>query len=248
MVPVDKQWVNRARVGAGGGEPSDVSRSCYEFALVLSNLHEVEAQAGGRGSGARADQDVEGLWRKRVEAAEDIVNAAAPTIHSVILKVAMTRFLLSESALLVGLTAQCLEECDRALSPDDGCEQNLVEQEPELWRLRKDVQEKVAELEHAVRDQIDNSEDEGGVNDASPEAIAFAWNQLHDSVRTVTRYETRTAAGLRAKGQLFRNLLPLLDAMGGVAALRASYFRDFEHLAYRRLHGENSRAPRRLIG
>ena len=140
MAPVDKQWVNRARVGAGGGEPSDVSRSCYEFALVLSNLHDVETQARERGSGVHADQDVDGLWRKRVEAAEDIVNAAAPTIHSVILKVAMTRFLLSESALSVGLTAQCLEECDRALLPDHSCEQNLEEQEPELWRLCKDVQ------------------------------------------------------------------------------------------------------------
>src|SRR5271166_4923480 len=107
MLRVDEQWVDRTRVGAGGGEPSDVSRSCYEFALVLSNLHDVEAQARGRGGGAHADQDVDGLWRKRVEAAEDIVNAGAPTIQGVILKVAMTRLLLSESAL-VGLTAQCL--------------------------------------------------------------------------------------------------------------------------------------------
>ena len=181
-----------------------------------------------------------------MEAAEDIVNAAAPTIQGVILKVAITKFLLSESALLVGLTAQCLEECDRALSQDDGCEQNL--EEPELWRLCKDVQEKMVELEEAVRDQIDRSEDEGEVNDASPDALAFAWTQLHDCVWTVTRYETGTAAGLRAKGQLFRNLLPLLDAMGGVAALQASYFRDFEHLAYRRLQGKASRAPRRLVG
>jgi len=248
MLRVDEQWVDRTRVGAGGGEPSDVSRSCYEFALVLSNLHDVEAQARGRGGGAHADQDVDGLWRKRVETAEDIVNAGAPTIQGVILKVAMTRFLLSESALLVGLTAQCLEECDRALSQDDGCEQSLEEQEPELWRLCKDVQEKIVELEEAVHDQIDRSEDEGEVNDASPEALAFAWTQLHHSVWTVTGYETGTAAGLRAKGQLFRNLLPFLDAMGGVAALQESYFRDFEHLAYRRLHGKDSRAPRRLVG
>ena len=80
MLRVDEQWVDRTRVGGGGGEPSDVSRSCYEFALVLSNLHDVEAQARGPGGGAHADQDIGGLWRKRVEAAEDIVNAAAPTI------------------------------------------------------------------------------------------------------------------------------------------------------------------------
>ena len=42
--------------------------------------------------------------------------------------------------------------------------------------------------------------------------------------------------------------MPFLDAMGGVAALQESYFRDFEHLAYRRLHGKDSRAPRRLVG
>ena len=35
MLRVDEQWVDRTRVGAGGGQPSDVSRSCYEFALVF---------------------------------------------------------------------------------------------------------------------------------------------------------------------------------------------------------------------
>src|SRR5271166_6709361 len=133
MLRVDEQWVDRTRVGAGGGEPSDVSRSCYVFALVLSNLYDVEAQARARGGGAHADQDVDGLWRKRVEAAVDIVNAGAPTIQGVILKVAMTRFLLSESALLVGLTAQCLEECDRALSQDDRAEASPVQASSGCW-------------------------------------------------------------------------------------------------------------------
>jgi hypothetical protein len=88
-----------------------VWRSCYEYAVVTSRLKRVEAE-GHSGQ----DEDVEALWRKRAELAKGIVDAAAPTIQDVLMKVAMTASLLSEGELSVGLTPQCLEECDRALA------------------------------------------------------------------------------------------------------------------------------------
>ena len=83
---------------------------------------------------------------------KEIVDAAAPTIQDVLMKVAMTASLLSEGELWVGLTPQCLEECDRALAQEGHGEQCLKALEPELWALCQRVQEQTAALE--IRDGI----------------------------------------------------------------------------------------------
>ncbi len=62
---------------------SAVWRSCYEHAAVTSRLKRAEAAGGPSGQ----DEDVEALWRKRAELAKEIVDAAAPTIQDVLLKV-----------------------------------------------------------------------------------------------------------------------------------------------------------------
>src|SRR5271166_6239559 len=108
-----------------------VWRSCYEYAVVASRLKRVEAAEGH----SDQDEDIEALWRKRAELAKGIVDAAAPTIHDVLMKLAMTASLLSEGELWVGLTPQCLEECDRALAQEGHGEQCLKALEPELWAL-----------------------------------------------------------------------------------------------------------------
>ena len=79
-----------------------VSRSCYEYTVVASHLK--RAEAAKRYSDQ--DEDTEALWRKRAELAKGIVNAAAPTIQDLLLKVAMTTSLLSEGEVGVGLTPQ----------------------------------------------------------------------------------------------------------------------------------------------
>lgn len=132
-----------------------VWHSCYEYAVVTSRLKRVEAE-GNSGQ----DEDIEALWRKRAELAKGIVDAAAPTIQDVLMKVAMTASLLSEGELWVGLTPQCLEECDRALAQEGHGEQCLKALEPELWALCQRVQEQTAALE-ARWDCVDESEEAG---------------------------------------------------------------------------------------
>ena len=221
-----------------------VWRSCYEYAVVASHLKRVEATEGH----SDQDEDIEALWRKRAELAKGIVDAAAPTIQDVLLKLAMTASLLSEGELRVGLTPQCLEECDRALAQEGDGEQCLKALEPKLWALCQRVQEQTAALE-ARWDCVEQSEEVGGSNDPSDGfSLATAWDELRGSVWSVARYETMTAVGLRAKGKMFSDLLAFFSAMDGLFALQDSYLRDFDHLAYRRLYGKDSPMPRRSVG
>ena len=221
-----------------------VWRSCHEYAVVTSRLKRVEAAEGHSGQ----DEDIEALWRKRAELAKGIVDAAAPTIQDVLMKVAMTASLLSEGELWVGLTPQCLEECDRALAREGDAEQCLKALEPKLWALCQRVQEQTAALE-ARWDRVDESEEAGESNDPCDDlSLATAWDELHESVWSVARYETMTAVGLRAKGKMFSELLAFFSAMDGLLALQDSYLRDFDHLAYRHLFGKDSPMPRRSVG
>ena len=221
-----------------------VWRSCYEYAVVTSCLKRVEATESYPGQ----DEDIEALWRKRGELAKAIVDADAPTIQDLLLKVAMTASLLSEGELWVGLTPQCLEECDRALAQEGDGEQCLKALEPKLWALCQRVQEQTAALE-ARWDCVEQSEEAGGSNDPCDGfSLATAWDELHGSVWSVARYETMTAVGLRAKGKMFSDLLAFFSAMDGLFALQDSYLRDFDHLAHRRLYGKDSPMPRRSVG
>ena len=221
-----------------------VWRSCYEFSAVASQLKRAEAT---KGNSKQVDHIV-ALWRKRSELAKRIVEAAASKIEDVVLKVLMTTFLLLEGDLRVGLTLQFLEECDRALAEEGNGEQCLKALEPELWALCERVEHEAAALE-ARWDCVEQSVEVGGPNDARAGfSLARAWNELNESIWSVAHYETMTPAGLRAKGTMFTDLLALVGAMDGLSALQDSYLRDFDHLAYRRLHGKDSRMPRRSVG
>ena len=186
------------------------------------------ASLAGRGVGGPlgSGEDIEALWRRRAELAKGIVDAAAPTIQDVLMKVGMTASLLSEGELWVGLTPQCLEECDRALAREGDAERCLKALEPKLWALCQRVQEQTAALE-ARWDCVDESEEAGGSNDPGDDlSLATAWGELHKSVWSVARYETMTAVGLRAKGKMFSELLAFFSAMDGLFALQDLYLRD----------------------
>ena len=221
-----------------------VWRSYYEYAVVTSRLKRVEATE----SDPDQDENIETLWRKRAELAKGIVDAAAPTIQELLLKVAMTASLLSEGEVGVVLTPQCMEECDRALAQDGDGEQCLRALEPELWALCQRVQEQTAAIE-AQWDRVEQSEEAGRLDDlCGGFSLARGWAELHESVWSVARYETMTTVGLRAKGKIFSDLLNFFSAMDCLFALQDSYLRDFDHLAYRRLYGKNSPMPRRSVG
>ena len=221
-----------------------VWRSYYEYAVVTSHLKRVEATE----SDPDQDENIETLWRKRAELAKGIVDAAAPTIHELLLKVAMTASLLSEGEVGVVLTPQCMEECDRALAQDGDGEQCLRALEPELWALCQRVQEQTAAIE-ARWDCVEQSEEAGRLDDLCDGfSLARGWAELHESVWSVARYETMTTVGLREKGKIFSDLLDFFSATDCLFALQDSYLRDFDHLAYRRLYGRDSPMPRRSVG
>ena len=221
-----------------------VWRICYEFSAAASQLKRAEATKGD----SKQVDDIVALWRKRSELAKRIVEAPAPKIEDVVLKVAMIASLLLEGDLRVGLTPQSLEECDHALAQKGAGEECLKALESELWALCERVEHQTAALE-ARWDGVDESEEVGGRNDARAGfSLASAWNELNESIWSVARYETMTPVGLRAKGTMFRDLLALVGAMDGLSALQDSYLRDFDHLAYRHLYGKNSPMPRRSIG
>ena len=100
-------------------------RNCYEYVVVTSRLKQIVAVQG------HSDQndDIDALWRKRGELAKGIVEAAAPTIHDLLLKTAMSTSFLSEDEVGVVLTLQYLEECDRALAQKGDGESNVSK----LW-------------------------------------------------------------------------------------------------------------------
>ena len=75
-----------------------VWRSCYEYVVVTWRLKHIEAVQGH----SHQTDDIDALWRKRAELAKSIVDAAAPTIQELLLKVAMTASLLSEGEVGVG--------------------------------------------------------------------------------------------------------------------------------------------------
>ena len=221
-----------------------VWRSCYEYVVVTWRLKHVEAVQGH----SHQNDDIVALWRKRAELAKRIVDAAAPTIQELLLKVAMTASLLSEGEVGVVLTPQYMEECARALAQDGDGEQCLRALEPELWALCQRVQEQTAAIE-ARWDCVEQSEEAGRSDDLHDGfSLAMAWAELHESVWSVARYETMTTVGLRAKGKIFSDLLDFFSAMDCLFALQDSYLRDFDHLAYRRLHGKDSPMPRRSVG
>lgn len=218
--------------------------SCYEYVVVTLRLKHFEGLQGN------SDQngDMDALWRKRGELAQEIVDADALTIQDLLLKVSMTASLLSKGEVGVVLTPQCMEECDRALTQDGDGEQCLKTLEPELWALCERVHKQTAAIK-ARWDCAEQSEEGGRLDDPRDGfSLATGWAELHESVWSVARYETMTTVGLKAKGKIFSVLLDFFSAMECFLALQESYLRDFGHLVYRRLNARDLATPRRSVG
>ncbi len=222
MLQVGKSTLEQSSSQAplGVEEPSAVWRGLYEYTALMAQIERIEAEA----EAILGENDIEilvELSRKKAELAEEIVDAAAPTIQEVILKVTMTSALLSDGDLQVGLTSQCLNDCDRVLAVEGDEEQCLKTLEPELWQACSQVRELITQ---AVEDY---------------EALEAAWWMgLRDLVGTITRHKAKTHVGLKAKGQVFQEIYQVASVMDCLGDLQKSYLRDFGTLAYRRMHME----------
>ena len=210
---------------------SPVWRKCIEHLAEAARLNR-------HASGEQIEMpkpDIPALWRRRADLAESVVAAPAPTIGDAFVKAVFTAGLLTEGEVEVVVTPQCIEECDRALAEDGDEEHCLKVLEPDLWALCQRAEELRSELEARW-------------DDRAGFCIVSAWVELRKSVWSVARYETITRVGLRAKGELFRDLVEIVSVMDALSGLQNAYLRDFKYLSYRRLHGHNSPIPRHSIG
>ena len=233
-----------AQVGGnshGDASPSERSADWRTDGPVWRKCIEHLAEAARLNRHASGEQielakpDIHALWRKRADLAESIVAAPAPTIGDAIVKAVMTAGLLAEGEVEVVVTPQWIEECDRALAEDGDEEQCLKVLEPDLWALCERAEELKSELEARW-------------DDRAGFCIASAWAELCKSVWRVARYETMTRVGLRAKGELFLDIVEVVSVMDALSGLQNAYLRDFNYLSYRRLHGHDSPIPRHSIG
>lgn len=66
-------------------------------------------------------------------------------------------------------------------------------------------------------------------------------------MRAIARYEAMTPVGLKAKGEIFQEVLRFASATEGLSALQMSYMQDFRFLAYYRMNGRHSSVPREVM-
>lgn len=197
--------------------------SCREFSSIVVRLNQIREQGGLQPSAANNEP----LWEQRSQLVRQIIQTPAPMIDDAVVKVTILSSLVCAGEIQFGLTPQCLDDCDRALAPQGKQEQCLEALEPELWnaclRVRKAMNE--------------------GTGDS--EALCERWwRDFGKAVRQIARWEAKTSIGLKAKGEIFQEVLRFASATEGLGALQMSYMRDFRSLAYCRMNRRPSPAPR----
>jgi hypothetical protein len=189
-----------------------------EFSSIVMRLDQL---VDAHGELETRHQDFHALWKRRSALVREIVHAPAPGIQDAIFKVTIVTSFLAEGELRLGLTPQCVEDCDRALARDDEIERCLKTLEPDLWGACQLVREKLA----------------AGVTDDAA-LVDRWWRDFQEAVRRIADYQAQTSVGLRAKGEIFHHVWRFASETGGLSALQMSYLRDFGALAEARLHGD----------
>jgi hypothetical protein len=173
--------------------------------------------------------EVEELATRRARIVQQIGEAPAAVIKDAVAKVTIISSLVSDGELQVGLTDQCLDDCDLALAIDGEPEQCLKALEPDLW---------------IACERVRNAMEEGR---ADSEALcAIWWREFVKSLAAISRYAAMTPIGLKAKGAIFHEVLRFASMTDGLEALQMSYMRDFCSLAQARMNGGFS-APQSIL-
>jgi hypothetical protein len=106
-----------------------------------------------------------------------------------VFKVTIVSSLVARGEVRLGLTQQCVEECERALAVETVAEQCFMVLEPALWSSCQQIRQKLAA--------------------AAAEDFEFSetwWDEVCGGVRAAACHQARTPVGLRAKAQLFREV------------------------------------------
>jgi hypothetical protein len=177
---------------------------------------------------AMHSQDFEALWERRSQLARELVDTPAPALPDVVFKMTIVSSLVEDGEVRLGLTQQCLEECERALAVETVAEQCFMALEPALWSSCQQIRQKLAA--------------------AAAEGFEFSeawWDEVCEGVHAAAGHQARTPVGLRAKGEILREVWLFAEETEVWGALQMSYMRDFGALAAPRLHSEDSARSRR---
>ena len=191
-----------------------------EFSALARRLEADEKSLGM----ATHSRELEALWGRRSQLARELVDTPAPAIPDVVFKMTIVSSLVAEGEVWLGLTQQCVEECERALAVETVAEQCFMALEPALWSSCQQIRQKLAA--------------------AAAEDFEFSeawWDEVHEGVHAAACQEARTPVGLRAKGKIFREIWLFAEEAELWGALQISYMRDFGALAAARLRDEGPR-------
>ena len=198
-----------------------------EFSALARRLEADEKSLGM----ATHSQELEALWERRSQLARELVATPAPAIADVVLKMTIVSSLVAEGEVWLGLTQQCVEECERALAVETVAEQCFMALEPALWSSCQQIRQKLAAT--------------------AAEDFEFSetwWDEVCEGVHAAACHQARTPVGLRAKGEIFREIWLFAEETELWRALQMSYMRDFGALAAARLHCEGCARSRRKAG
>jgi len=219
---------SRPRADGGGCEDgcSDVLRERFwEFSSLAARLERL----GALDETCAIDTDE--LWKKRSRLARELIDTPAPTIADVVFKMTIVSSLVAEGEVRLGLTQQCVEECERALPVETVGEQGFMALEPALW---SSCQQILQRLVAAAAEDFEFSE--------------AWWDEVREGVRATACHQAQTPVGLRAKAEIFHEIWLFAEETEMWGALQMSYMRDFGALAAARLHSEGCARSRRKAG
>ncbi|HEY5203823.1 MAG TPA: hypothetical protein VIJ63_04385 [Roseiarcus sp.] len=176
-------------------------------------------------------QELEALWERRSQLARELVDTPAPAIADVVFKMTIVSSLVAEGEVRLGLTQQCVEECERALPVETVGEQGFMALEPALWTS---CQQLLQRLVAAAAEDFEFSE--------------AWWDEVREGVRATACHQARTPVGLRAKAEIFHEIWLFAEETEMWSALQMSYMRDFGALAAARLDDEGCTRSQRKAG
>jgi hypothetical protein len=188
-----------------------------EFSALAQRLEADEKRLGME----THSQELEALWERRSQLARKLVDTPAAAIADVVFKMSIVSSLVAEGEVRLGLTQQCVEECERALEVETVAEQGFIALEPALWSSCQQILKRLAV--------------------AATEDFEFSeawWEEVREGVRATACHQAQTPVGLRAKGEIFREIWRFAEETEQWSALQISYLRDFDALAAARLRDD----------
>jgi hypothetical protein len=196
-----------------------------EYSALVKRLEADETSLGTE----THSQELEALWERRSQLARELVDTPAPAIADVVFKMTIVSSLVAEGEVRLGLTQQCVEECERVLADETVGRQDFMALEPALWSSCQQILQRLAA--------------------AAAEDFEFSeawWDELREGVCATACHEARTPVGLRAKAEIFHEIWRFAEETEMWSALQMSYMRDFGALAAARLRDEGcARSPRK---